>query len=157
MRENMDDDLYPYIDDDCLIEDEFYNDIKEMIECKLCQKLLKTPMMCNVCGSAFCNNCVKKMQKKKDKSHKCKKAKYIENKNVIKMMNKLKYLCRNCKNEVKKEDIENHLKRGCEKLENPTRLMDSIYKKKLLTKLNKDEINKLSENKEKVNHLSGKI
>ena len=132
MRENMDDDLYPYIDDDCLIEDEFYNDIKEMIECKLCQKLLKTPMMCNVCGSAFCNNCVKKMQKKKDKSHKCKKAKYIENKNVIKMMSKLKYLCRNCKNEVKKEDIENHLKQGCEKLENPTRLMDSIYKKNCL-------------------------
>ena len=27
----------------------------------------------------------------------------------------------------------------------------------MLTKLNKDEINKLSENKEKVNHLSGKI
>ena len=157
MRENLDDDLYPYIDDDCLIEDEFYNDIKEMIECKLCQKLLKTPMMCNVCGSAFCNNCVKKMQKKKDKNHKCKKAKYIENKNVIKMMNKLKYLCRNCKNEIKKEDIKNHLKQGCEKLENPTRLMDSIYKKKLITKLNKDEINKLSENKEKVNHLSGKI
>ena len=155
MKENLLNE--PYIDDDCLIEDDFYNNIKDIIKCQYCYQILKEPMMCNVCTESFCNNCVKKMQKKKSKNHTCKKAKYVKNLNVIKAMSKLKYLCRNCKNEITKADIENHLKNGCEKNENPSKLLDSLYRKKLLIKLNKDEIRKLGEKNENINHISSKI
>ena len=38
-----------YFTDDCLIEDEYYNGIKDLIKCKFCHKILKDPMMCNDC------------------------------------------------------------------------------------------------------------
>ena len=157
MKENYIDEIYPYIDDDCLIEDELYKDIKDTIKCKYCNEILKEPMMCIVCGESFCNNCIKKMQKDKKNSHKCKKAKYVKNQNTIKLMGKLKYLCKNCKYEIKKEDIENHLKEGCEKNENPSKLMDCIFRKKSLTKLKQEEIKKLEDKKTNMYHISSKI
>ena len=157
MKENDIDELYPYIDDDCLIEDEFYNGIKDLIKCQYCNEMLKEPMMCNVCCDTFCNKCINKMQKDKKNGHKCKKAKYVKNQNIIKTMGKLKYLCKNCKYEIKKEDIENHLKKGCEKNENPTKLMDCIFRKKSLIQLKDEEIKKLKEEKTKIYHISSKI
>ena len=157
MEENYIDKYYPYIDDDCLIEDEVYNAIKDTIKCQYCHQILKNPVMCNICCEAFCNNCVKKMQKDKKNRHKCKRAKYIKNQNIIKTMGKLKYLCKNCKNEIKQEDIENHLKDGCERNVNPSKLMDCIFRKKLLTKLNKEELKKLKDEKKKIHHITSKI
>ena len=46
------------------------------------------------------------------------------------MIQKLKYLCNNCKQEVKEADIESHIKNGCIKNKNPTKLIDAIYRKK---------------------------
>ena len=40
MKENYIDEIYPYIDDDCLIEDELYKDIKDTIKCKYCNEIL---------------------------------------------------------------------------------------------------------------------
>ena len=154
MKENE-----PYIDDDCLIEDEYYNNVKDTIKCEYCKQILKQPMMCKECMKTFCNKCTKNSQKKKDKKdkkgHNCKKAKYTDNITANKIMSKLKYLCKNCKNEIKKEDIENHLKEGCETNENPSGFLDCIFRKKALRQLNQEEIKAL--NNKKKNHLSGKI
>ena len=97
------------------------------------------------------------MKKDKKNQHKCKKAKYVENENMIKTMGKLKYLCNNCKHEIKKEDIENHLKEGCERNENTTKLMDCIFRKKSLTKIDQEEVKKLTDKKTKIEHISSKI
>lgn len=154
MLEKRADDEEPYIDDNCLIENEYYNDVKEMIKCKYCDQILKDPMMCLTCQAPFCKNCTKNASKKNNKIHKCKKPKYVENKTVTKTMGKLKYLCKNCNREILKADIEAHLKEGCAKNDNPTKLMDEIYRKKKLIKLNEDEIKKL--HGKKINHISGK-
>ena len=156
MLEKRIDDEESYFNDDCLIEDEYYNNVQELIKCKYCDQILKEPMMCQSCQLAFCKNCTKKASKKNNKYHTCKKPKYVENKNVIKTLGKLKYLCKNCKIEVKKEDIEEHLKEGCEKNENETKYMDAIMRKKTLTKINKEEIKQLGLNDKKMNHISGK-
>ena len=151
MKENE-----PYIDDDCLIKDDYYNNIKETIKCEYCNQILKQPKKCKECMKSFCDKCTKNLQKKKDKKkHNCKKAKYADNINAIKIMSKLKYLCRNCKSEINKEDIENHLKEGCEENEHPSGFMDCIFRKKSLRKLNEEEIKTLND-KEK-NYISGKI
>ena len=147
----------PYFDDDCLIENEYYNDIKDIIKCNYCSQILKEPMICLSCQLPFCKKCTKNAAKKKNIYHKCKKPKYDENKNVINTMAKLKYLCKNCKMEIKKENIEEHLKVGCEKNENETKYMDAIRRKKSLTKLSKEEIRNLGLRNKRMNHISGKI
>jgi hypothetical protein len=154
MKENVKDNLY--FDEDCLIEDDYYRSIKSMIICGFCNKTLKEPMMCSQCQGGFCKACTEKFKKKNDK-HKCKKPKYKPYLNISSILGKIKYLCKNCKYEIKQEDIENHLKNGCEKNENPTKLLGVTYKKNLLKKLNEEEKSKLSENSGNVSHISGKI
>ena len=56
-----------------------------------------------------------------------------------------------CENFYHKQIIEN-----CIKNENPTKLMDEIFRKQTLQKLNKDEIRKLSGENKIVNHLTCK-
>lgn len=152
MKENQEDDVF--FDDSCLIEDDYYSSIKELIKCKICKKILKEPMMCLGCQSAFCKNCTDNLNQE---NHSCENPKYQENKTAISLLKTLKYLCKNCKSEVKAGDIENHLEKGCQKNENPTKYINEIFRKQSLIRLNHDEIKKLSENKKKVNHITSKI
>ena len=143
-----------FLDDNCLIEDEYYNTIKNSIKCKFCERLLNEPMMCMSCQDSFCEKCTKKLTRD---SHSCENPIYIPNKALKNLLGKLKYLCKNCLFEVKKEDIDNHLKKGCFKNKTPTKLINVIYRKKQLRILNDDEKNNLYEQKKNVNHISCKF
>ena len=151
--EEDEEDSKSYFDEDNPIEDEYYKGIKNLIQCKYCNKIIKDPMMCKDCQGGFCNKCISELNKK---NHKCKKPSYVKNISAISLLKNIKYLCNNCKNEIKQENIETHLKEGCVKNENPTKLMDEIFRKKTLQKLTQDEIKNLSEEKENVNHLTCK-
>ena len=153
MKEELEDDSGVYFDDDCLIHDEYYNSVKNLIKCNFCHKILQEPMMCLDCQSPFCKNCKDELE---NFNHKCEKPTYVQNKNAISLIGQLKYLCKNCKTEVKELDIENHIKEGCLKNENPTKLINSIYRKKALKKLTQQEIKRITEENKKVNHISGK-
>ena len=154
MLENENDDLY--FDDNCIIEDDYYKCIKNLVTCKFCDKILKDPVMCTQCQEAYCKNCVKQLQNENEK-HKCENPSYIKNLNAISMLGKIKYLCKNCKNEIKQEDIEEHLNEGCIKHENPKKLIDTMFKKNCLQKLDRTQIKFLSVDNTKINHISGKI
>ena len=143
--------LEPYFDENNPIEDDCYNAIKDLIKCEYCAKILKDPMMCNECQRTYCNKCIDKLN---SDNHDCKKLSFFQSMEAISLLNKLKYLCKNCKSEIKKENIETHLKEVCIKKENPSKLKNEIYKKKSLQKLTRDEIKKLK--KEKVKHKTCK-
>ena len=153
MKENQKEDITSYFDENSLLEDDYYNNIKNLIKCKYCNKILKEPMMCRECLGTFCLNCIEELGKD---NHKCESPVYIENTNAKSLLGTLKYLCKNCKNEIKGKDIENHLKDGCKKNLNPSKLMDAIYRKEKLRKLSPGEIKKLSDENTKVNHISSK-
>ena len=140
-----------YFDEESLIEDDYYNSIKNMIVCKYCQKLFKEPMMCTECFITFCKKCTEEMG---NECHECKAPKYVLNKQTKDLLEKLKYLCKNCNKEIYKADIEGHLKERCAKNENPCKLMDEIYHKNKLIRLNEDEIKKL--HGKKINHITCK-
>ena len=57
MKGEVEDDSGVYFDDDCLIEDDYYNSVKNLIKCNFCNKILQEPMMCLDCQSALCKNC----------------------------------------------------------------------------------------------------
>ena len=68
----------------------------------------------------------------------------------------IKYKCKNCKREIKYNDVESHLKLGCCKKQEEDRLCDIIYKKKKLKKLTNDEIKAVKDKKKEINHLKNK-
>ena len=154
MKENKKEDINSYFDENSLIEDDYYNNIKNLIKCKYCNKILKEPMMCKECLGSFCKNCIDELGKD---NHKCKSPVYIENTNAKSLLGTLKYLCKNCKSEIKGSDIENHLKEGCISNRNMSKLFDAIYRKEKLRKLSPDEIKRLSNENFSVNHISCKF
>ena len=154
MKENIEEDISAYFDEKSLIENEYYNTIKDMIKCKHCHNMLKDPMMCLKCLGAYCRNCIGELGKEE---HPCENPEFNKNLNAINIIIKLKYLCKNCKAEITKVDIENHLQKGCVRNENSTQLIKELYRKKTLRKLKRDEIETLSNQKKNVNHISSKL
>ena len=142
-----------YFDLDNPIEDEYYKGIKKLIKCNNCGKIIKDPMMCKECQAAFCKKCTEEI----NVQHKCKNPSFVENMSASFLLKSLKYLCQNCKVEVKQEQIEKHLEEGCVLNDKPTKLYDEIFRKKQLETVTNDEIKKLPEEKKDVNHITCKI
>ena len=147
------DDEDNFFDLDNPIEDEYYKGIKKLIKCSNCDKIVKDPMMCKECQASFCKKCIEET----NEQHKCKEPSFIENVSATFLLKNLKYLCQNCKVEVKQEQIEKHLDEGCASNDNPTKLYNEIYRTKQLETVSKDEIKKLPEEKKDVNHITCKI
>ena len=143
----MIDDLY--ITDECVIKDDSYKLIKDIIYCQECKNILKEPMFCINCQNICCKNCIK--------NNCCINPNYILSKDKVHTLSILKFLCKNCKKEIKYDDVQSHLNSKCETNKNPTKYMDLIYnkKEKKLRKLDKDEIKTLTN--KPINHLSSKL
>ena len=144
----------PYIDDDCIIKDETFLEIKSLITCDICKKILKDPVMCSNCQKVFCKACI-------DERGECTKTGCLGNrleKSVDKsvMLGLIKYCCKNCKEVVKYNDVEKHLQAGCTFREKEITLADCINKKRELIKLTKEEIKSARDNNHEVYHLSSK-
>ena len=59
----------------------------------------------------------------------------------------------NCKEEVKYNDVEKHLKDGCIQVDGPI-LTDCIYRKKALKKLTPNEVERVKSQNRKIYNLS---
>lgn len=146
-----------YINDDCLIEDENYLAFKSLILCQLCKKILKNPMICINCQNSFCKKCLDNWCENYAKCPKnCQNPNYQKNTDKLALLSLIKYKCRNCKSEVKYNDVQSHLNSGCGKIENECKLSEIIYKKKKLKKLTDDEIKAIKDNKKEINYITSK-
>lgn len=147
-----------FITDDCIIEDEIYNGFKDLVKCFICKNILKDPMMCTKCQKVFCKDCIEIYTKQNKKCpNKCKKSKYKKCDDKSAMLSMLKFRCKNCKEEVKYNNVKIHLSSGCETNLTQSRLIDSLYEKRKLIKLSKDDVGKITNLGQKVNHLSRKL
>ena len=89
-------------DDDCLIKDDYYNEIKDSIKCPLCNTIKKEIKICLECKSKFCEKC-------SEKKHACKSSNFKEDLSHTSLLGKLKFTCKKCKGEIIYKDIENHI------------------------------------------------
>ena len=145
-----------FITDDCVIQDDVYSGIKDIIKCKICSKILKEPMLCRECQSVYCKACIDNIDNKHKICPKCENPEYVPSIDKSAILSMLKFLCKNCKKEIKYNDVESHLNKGCKKNLTENKLIEQIYKKKELKKLTPDEIEEVRNKGHKINHLSSK-
>ena len=146
-----------YIDDDCLIKDENFLTFKPIMLCNICNKLLKNPMICIQCQSSFCKKCIDNWSENYSKCPKnCQNPTYKKNSDKLALLSMLKYKCKNCKSEVKYNDVQSHLEKGCKKRDNESRLIEEITKKKKLKKLSEEEINQIRKKNKQINNITSK-
>jgi hypothetical protein len=144
-----------YFTDDCIVESELYLKLKDLLICPICKKLYKDPLMCSGCQSTYCQKCIGTYIKKNTCPKNCKNIKFSKSISKNELLSKLKYKCKNCKEEVIQSNIKAHLESNCEKKEERTRTLGEIYqKKKELVKLTPAEMSKID--KDKINHFTSK-
>lgn len=146
-----------FITDDCIIEDEAYLAVKDSIKCGLCKKILKEPIICKKCQNNYCKFCIDKWKLiNKTCPNKCQEPDYDKSADKPFILSMLKFICRNCKEEIKYNDRESHLKSGCKTNRNLSKLYDVIYKKKKLKKLTMDDVERVKKEGYDINHISSK-
>ena len=141
-----------YITDDCIIEDDVYSGVKDIVKCKICSKILKDPMICRDCQNVYCKACIDEQKN----CPKCNNSEFVSSIDKKALLSLLKFRCKNCKNEIKYNDVESHLNTGCKKNLKENKLIEQIYKKKQLKKLEYDEIEQIRNKGHKINHISSK-
>ena len=114
-------------------------------------------MICTQCQGNFCKNCIDNWSENYAKCPKhCENPIYKKNSDKLALLSMLKYKCKNCKSEVKYNDVQSHLEQGCKKRNNESRLIEEICKKKKLKKLSDEEINEIKKNNKQINNITSK-
>ena len=127
-----------YFPEESVVKDSIYMMMKDTIICKLCNKIIKNPMMCTNCQKTYCKNCLNNWVNTCPNN--CENPNYVENKSAIDILSKLKYECQNCGKQIKSKDINSHLDSNCiKKSKNPKNLAKH-YEYSHLKKLKKWKI-----------------
>ena len=99
-----------YFDEDCLIQNKYYNENKAKIKCQYCFKILIESLECLKCKKIYCKSCFEKKE-----IHKCEDIKQSLNLNLetYELFLNLKFFCKSCFEVIKYKDIDNHINKGC--------------------------------------------
>ena len=103
-----------YINDDTLIQNDYYNAFKDSVMCPLCLCILIEPVMCMKCQNVFCKKCVSSWEKKDDKCpNRCIEPNYQTSKGKIDILTNLQFKCKDCKMPIKYNEVEKHKQICC--------------------------------------------
>ena len=69
-----------YFPEESVVKDSIYMMMKDTITCKLCNKILKNPMMCTSCQETYCENCLNNWVN--ICPNHCENPQYVENKST---------------------------------------------------------------------------
>ena len=130
------------IQENTIINKEYYEGIKNMIKCVICLNIITDPEQCNKCQHIFCSACIKKA---KLCPLKCQNNKYIPSPECTKLLSGLKIKC-DCNKEFNYDFYLEHKKEECENADLKKRYEILNQKYKLLTRqlnqfMRKDEVN----------------
>ena len=106
-----------YINEETLIENDYYNTFKDSVICPLCLCILIEPVMCMKCQNVFCKKCVSSWEKKDDKCpNRCIEPNYQTSKEKIVILSNLQFKCKDCKMAFKYNEVEKHKQICCAEL-----------------------------------------
>ena len=123
-----------------VIEDDFFNSIKEEIVCTICLDIKRDPIMCSKCQNSYCSKCINNWEKKSlDCPFKCESPTYTPARVVKNLICKLNFRCKNgCKKIIPFEKIQAHYDYECEKINFKDNYEKLLNKYKELMKENEE-------------------
>lgn len=98
-----------YINEETIIEDEFYQKFKELIICPLCLNIFIKPVMCLKCQNVYCQKCVDDWSKKDEKCpNRCIEPNYQRSLAKNQLLSTLKFKCTICGESIDYDQAEKH-------------------------------------------------
>ena len=144
-----------YFPDDCIVENDLFRELKNLMICPSCQNIYKEPMMCSSCQKVYCKRCIENYINIGECPNNCDNSKFIKSISKNELLSKIKYKCKNCNEEVFNDSIKTHLESNCKKKIERTKTLGELYKtKKTLEKLSAEEMKEID--KKVINHFTGK-
>ena len=137
-----------------IVDNDIYKTFKEMIICPICNNIYISPVMCLNCQKEYCKKCIEnsiKNNEQNDQRCKCENPNFVASKGKQNLLSKLKFKCKDCDMEINYDDTPKH-KEFCDIMKNFV-----VVEKPRIKKLNKKEMNKLSNEGNKINYITSKI
>jgi len=122
-----------------IVNKEYYEGIKSMVNCSICLEIIKDPVQCDKCQHCFCSQCSKLL---KECPFRCQNSHFIPSILCKQLLSELKIKCQ-CGEEINYDFLEKHKDEECIK----TDFKESYYKLKKEYEQLKQEINKMNEPK----------
>ena len=144
-------DLHDYIKEENIINDQkqFYESIKDLIYCLICQQIMVKPVRCKNCQSSFCRNCLENWVYQKNSCPiRCHDLDFQTDIVKSNLLSKLNFTCPECYKVVNYEQMEMHILSKCDtvevkvKINNKDLNSDKLFKK---VKRNYSDFKKFSE------------
>ncbi len=101
-----------------VINDDFFNSVKDEVTCSICMDIKIDPVMCSKCQNSFCDKCIKEWKKKSAQCPmKCDSPSYFKSRVTKNLVYKLKFKCKNgCDKIIPFENVIQHNEIECEKI-----------------------------------------
>ena len=112
--------LENYINEKNVVNQEFYNEIKDSIICPICKDLMINPMMCMNCQNCFCKKCIQNWASiNKRCPNRCQNPGYKRSIQINQLLSKLKIKCIRCNSTFNYDEMIKHFysKCGTEKID----------------------------------------
>ena len=98
-------------DEEDIVNKEYYEGIKSMINCLVCLNIVKDPVQCDKCQHYFCSGCIKNLN---ICPLRCRDNKYIPSIACKQLLSELKIKCK-CGKEIKYDFFKKHKEDECDK------------------------------------------
>ena len=94
-----------------IVNKEYYEGIKSMINCLICLNIIENPVQCTKCQHYFCSECINSVNKKCPL--RCENNEYIKSMPCLNLLSNLKFKCK-CDEIVTYDQREKHIE-NCKK------------------------------------------
>ena len=117
-----------------IVNKEYYEGVKDKINCSICLNIIKDPVQCDKCQKFFCSDCIKEVE---ECPFRCKNNNYTSGLLCRQLISELKIKCE-CGKVIGFDHIQKHKEEECEKAD----FKKSYFNLKKKYELLKKELNK---------------
>ena len=103
-----------YLVQEDIINKNYYEQIKDMINCIICFNIIEDPVQCSICKYNFCNECIKKLARC---PMGCQNYEIIPGTYCKELLSGLQIKCNKCGLEVNYDNIGKHKEEDCPKID----------------------------------------
>lgn len=153
--------LKDYLNVDYVIKNDTYKSLEFSVICLICQNILIKPVTCTTCKTSYCKQCIERWNLDKKDKKKCpfyshEKPVYQKNPEICKILSKLQFQCKNCKDIIDYDKMITHFysKCGTENLDDKAKNIENTLEYKGI--FEKKEINKLNGQEEPIIKINSK-